>query len=737
MISRLTAILLLGLWARLLSLGAQDHPHVLIFDEDDPIGTGYYDASFGSALPPSGLRLGGPGDKMIIATNGAVSGKESGLIEWLSRPGGNWTLILARAGFRTADVDGYSNLVLHLNASQAIPAASLPAVGLESSPPDARSAMVSLAEFLPDGIYGDTGTWQRVSVPLQRFRSRPGFSLARIKAVFFTQGASDNRPHSLKVDRVFLMAGDAGNTNAQPRLWPRAPTNVIARAGDSSVVLHWDSAGPNPILGYHVYRRLGTNEPLVRLTSAPVRIQSFADLNAINGRRQSYVVRAVNEPDLESLDAASPEITPAPFSSDDQFLEYVQQTAFDYFWYEANPLNGLVRDRSDPLSDCSIAAVGFAMSAIGIGVDHSWISRSAGARRVLVTLRTLRNLPQGPALTGTIGYRGWFYHFLDMETGLRSGTTELSSIDTALLLAGVLEARQFFDQPDSVEAEVRRLADAIVERVDWEWMSDRSGSLTHGWRPESGFMSNRWIGYSEGMLLYLLGLGAANKPLPKSHWETWTSGYQWQTNYGQAFVTFPPLFGHQYSHCWVDFRRTADPYMRAKGLTYFENSRRATLAQRGYAISNPSGFTGYSSNLWGITACDGPGVAPCQAYAARGIAPSLLDDGTIAPTAAGGSLPFAPECALPALRYMYEQYRTNIWTGYGFRDAFNLQVNWWGPHVLGIDQGPILLMAENFRSGRVWTRFMRNAQIQRGLAAAGFLSAGSQEPEMPSPGPSP
>jgi len=260
-----------------------------------------------------------------------------------------------------------------------------------------------------------------------------------------------------------------------------------------------------------------------------------------------------------------------------------------------------------------------------------------------------------------------------------------------------------------------------VNRVDWPWMANGGDSLTLGWYPNTGFIAHRWIGYNEATILYLLGMGAATNPLPAAYWASWTSGYEWQTNYGHSFVQFPPLFGHQYSHCWVDFRHLSDAYMNDKGTTYFENSRRATLAQRAYAVANPGGFIGYGTNLWGLTACDGPGSAGFFSYIARGAPPPLNDDGTIAPTAAGGSMPFAPEYSLPTLRYFYDQFRTNIWTGYGFRDAFNLKANWWDPDVLGIDQGPILLMLENHRTQKVWRRFMQVAEIQRGLQTAGFV----------------
>lgn len=706
-----------GLGLSLLLTSAQQKADVMIFDEDDAIGLGYYDASFGSVSVPSKLKRGGPGDKLIIETNQFFTGRHSALLEWQSAPGGAWRLFISRVGFQTADASGLSNLVLHVNAPQTISAPALPRVGLESSPPDVQTAALKLGDYLQTGVDGDPTTWQQITVPLSAFPPKQSFSLAKLKAAFFSQGEADNVPHTLWVDNVRITDGGSAETNAIP---PAAPANVVTRAGDRSVVLHWDRNVERDLAGYNIYRSSGATEALARLTPAPVPIQSFADLAVLNGETYFYSVRAVNRALQESPGSPPVSVTPRAFASDDDFLEYVQQTAFDYFWYEANPGNGLIRDRSDPSSAGSIAAVGFGLTAIGVGVDHGWITRGQGAERALTTLRTFAEKPQGTNLTGTIGHKGWFYHFLDMETGLRYGTTELSSIDTALLLAGILSAQEYFDGASPNEVAIRSLAESIVDRVDWHWMANRQNSLSHGWRPEFGFIPSRWIGYNEGMILYLLGLGAATNPLPAVHWETWTSGYSWRTNYSQAFLHFPPLFGHQYSHCWVDFRHKSDAYMRARGLTYFENSRRATLAQRNYAIANPGRFSGYSSNLWGLTACDGPGIAPFHPYIARGTPPQENDDGTIAPTAAGGSLPFTPEYSLPALRAMYEQFRTHIWTGYGFRDAFNLTANWWGPHVLAIDQGPILLMAENFRSGRVWQRFMRSPAIQRGLQAAGF-----------------
>ena len=514
------------------------------------------------------------------------------------------------------------------------------------------------------------------------------------------------------------------------------PGNPIARTGDRSVALHWDAPTDTTPTGYHIYRSLSPQGPFVQVDTGGVRLLSYADLAVTNDQTYFYLVRSQDNSgvsDPSSLVVA----TPRTFENDEEFLELLQATAFDYFWYEANPTNGLIRDRSTLNSFSSIAAVGFGLTGMGIGIDHGWITRAQGRERVFNTLKTFANGPQGPASSGTIGYNGWFYHFLFMNTAQRYPNVELSSIDTALLLGGVIYAREYFDQADPQEAAIREMADLIFNRVDWNWMANNASTLTMGWMPGTGFLSSRWKGYNEGMILYLLGLGAANNPLPAADWDSWTASYKWLTYDGYSYVNFPPLFGHQYSHCWVDFRYAADAYMRDKGISYFENSRRATLAQRAYAARNPSKFPNYGTNLWGWTACDGPGAGVYLGYSARGAPPAENDDGTIAPTAAGGSLAFTPEFSVADLRNLYDTYRTNIWTGYGFRDAFNLKANWWDTDVLGIDQGPILLMAENYRTKAVWNTFMRSPIIQRGLARAGFTPAPFLDPNLqigPDPG---
>ena len=380
----------------------------------------------------------------------------------------------------------------------------------------------------------------------------------------------------------------------------------------------------------------------------------------------------------------------------------------------------MIRDRSQPGSPCSIAAVGFGLSAICVGVDHGWVTRDDAKARVRTTLNTFYTYPQGSGASGIIGYNGFFYHFLDMNTGYRTWNCELSSIDSALLMAGILDAGAYFSQDDTTEARIREMADSLNSRMDWTFFRAGTSGIKMGWLPGTQFNGfGLWTGYNEGMIIYILALGSPSHPAPSFVWTGWTSTYNYSTQYGQTYVLFPPLFGHQYSHCWVDFRNIQDPFMQTRGVTYFENSRRATLAQRAYCIANPGGYVGYCDTLWGLTASDGP-----EGYNARGAPPAQNDNGTISPTAVAGSLPFAWNVCLPTLRNMYDNY-PSLWGTYGFKDAFNPTQNWYDTDWLGIDEGPIVMMIENYLNQSIWNRFMQIPTIQTGLSRAGFLPATS------------
>jgi hypothetical protein len=440
-------------------------------------------------------------------------------------------------------------------------------------------------------------------------------------------------------------------------------------------------------------------------------------------------------------------LPPASTTTIDPFLLDLQERTFRFFWETANPENGLIPDRYPTPSYSSIAAVGFGLTTYPIGVERSYITREQARQRVLTTLRFFANAPQGVAPRGVTGYRGFFYHFLDMKTGERFGDSELSTIDTAILLAGALFCQSYFDGADAEEVEIRALAETIYRRVDWQWAQPKAPAISLGWSPEEGFLKYDWRGYNEAMLLYLLALGSPSFPVGLDAWSEWTSTYdkQWGTLFGQEFLSFPALFGHQYTHVWTDLRDIRDAYMKARGLDYFENSRRAVYAQRAYAIANPRRCRDYGETIWGITASDGPadidiedgsGRRVFRSYMARGIdATGQHDDCTLAPTAVVASIPFAPELVIPATLDMHRRYGQHIYSKYGFLDAFNRtfafnvplrhgryvpDFGWVDGDYLGIDQGAILAMIENYRSALIWRVMRKNPYLRRGLEQAGF-----------------
>ena len=427
-----------------------------------------------------------------------------------------------------------------------------------------------------------------------------------------------------------------------------------------------------------------------------------------------------------------------PSPKEQAFLDQLERDTFRFFWDATPAATGLTPDRA-PGDVSSVAAVGFALTSYLVGVERGYVTRADAAARTLITLETLWRAPQGSAAEGVAGYKGLFYHFLDLPDGVRSYESELSTMDTALLMAGVLSSQAYFDREDETERSIRTLADRLYRRVDWAWASSpvHRPLLSMGWTPEAGFLDVDWRGYNEGMLLYILALGSPTHPIDAQAWEEWTRSYRWETFYGLPHVTFGPLFGHQYSHIWIDFRGIQDPYMRARGSDYFQNSVRATLANRAYCIANPGRWEGYGDQVWGLTASDGPlderglqkSANRFRAYWARAAGPDAAsDDGTIAPTAVGGSVPFAPEVAIPTLVHFRERFGDRIYGRYGFKDAFNLTypgkpgvaAGWFADTYLGIDQGPILLMIENYRTGLVWSLLKKSAYVAAGLRKAGF-----------------
>ncbi|HXN50234.1 MAG TPA: glucoamylase family protein [Bryobacteraceae bacterium] len=393
-------------------------------------------------------------------------------------------------------------------------------------------------------------------------------------------------------------------------------------------------------------------------------------------------------------------------------IEEVERRACLYFWEQAHPDTGLVLDRAptgqpSPLSVAgniaSIAATGFGLSALAISSSRGYLRSGDALARAQRTLECL--------VDHVAGKNGFFYHFVDVLTGDRCYECEVSSVDTAWLLCGVIHARQHFDTPA-----IRRLADEILGRVDWKWMWAGGPTLSHGWTPEGGFLPYRWDRYSELLAMYLLAMASDSYPIPPLAWNAWTRPRQKNLAPGQVFVeSLAPLFAHQYSHAWVDFRG-----LRDGSIDYFENSRMATVLHREFCVSLRGRFPWFSESMWGITSSESPygyidwgGLDP--------VANSHID-GTLVPCAAGGSIVFLPQNCTLVLETMLERYGNRCWTRYGFVDAFH-PLKWRAPDVVGIDLGIMLLMAENHRTGSVWKAMMAAPEVQRGLAAARFTKS--------------
>ncbi|MEO6567718.1 MAG: glucoamylase family protein [Bryobacteraceae bacterium] len=423
-----------------------------------------------------------------------------------------------------------------------------------------------------------------------------------------------------------------------------------------------------------------------------------------------------------------------PVLGSEPLLDTLQRRVFEYFQHEDNPANGLVSDKTAQDCPASIAATGMALAAYPVGVERGFIERATARRLTLTTLRFFWNSPQGTEENAT-GYKGFYYHFLDMQTGRRVWNCELSTVDTTFLLAGFLSARIYFVEDSEDETEIRTLADALYRRVDWNWARNGEATVTHGWTPELGFLPYRWEGYDEALLVYALGLGSPTYPLPEESYLAWLSTYRWKKIYDQELIYSGPLFVHQLSHVWIDFRGIQDAFMIDKGIDYFENSRRATYVQQQYAIRNPLEFEGYATNCWGISASDGPGWQTHRmngierqfyGYHARGV-PYGPDDGTISPWATVASLPFAPEIVLPALKH-FDDIDLRIDRPFGFRASFNptyadathSEHGWVSPYHFGVNQGPIVLMIENHRSGFLWHLMRQCPYLAAGLRRAGF-----------------
>jgi hypothetical protein len=438
----------------------------------------------------------------------------------------------------------------------------------------------------------------------------------------------------------------------------------------------------------------------------------------------------MNESKTENLPVTDPQGTDA------DMLDKLQRETFDYFLNEVNPVTGLVADKTEPGFPSSIAVTGMAITAYIIGVEKKFLSRKNAIDRILKILRFFYDSQQGKQATAT-GYKGFYYHFLKMNNGEREWNCELSTIDTTLFIAGALCAAAYFKNTNREEAEIRDLADKLYRRIDWQWALNNGDTICHGWKPRSGFLCYRWNEhYSEAMIMYILALGSPTFPIKPASYKKWTNTFDVTKVYDTGYLYAGPLFIHQFSHMWIDFRGIQDAFNKKAGFDYFENSRRATYIHRQYAIENKLQFENYGEYCWGLTASDGPGKKKLKIdgkqrvfynYIARG-APYGPDDGTVSPWAVVASLPFAPEIVIETIRHAIEKLNLKPHRLYGFDASFNPTFpektanihGWVSPWRFGLNQGPIVIMIENYNTELIWNIMKQCPYIIKGLQMAGF-----------------
>ncbi|MDZ7288532.1 MAG: T9SS type A sorting domain-containing protein [candidate division KSB1 bacterium] len=694
---------------------AQD---IVIFDDDDATGKDYYDASWGNATT-SFLYLIGPGkDKMPINNAQKYQGLHSGIIRWQQKAGGEWRLFIAADNWAAHNATGFDSLIFYLNGPQAVSGDVLPHLGLEDTD-NQLSNTTPLSVHFP-GLDADLTTWQRAHVPLTAFQPFGNFDLDKLKTVRFSNGAAATDTLTLWVDEIRLIK-KARDT--QP---PAAPQNLRATPYDRLVELDWDDNTEADLYDYQVYRATNATGPFTRLSSDAVRASYHFDTPVANGTVYYYKVTAVDSSTNESGFSNTVAVTPMSGPATD-LLELEQRAAFYFFWYGSNPNTGVSLDRMTNPTLGATGSTGFALTTYPIAAERGWITRAQAAERTLKVLRFYRDRADR--------FHGFFPHFLHTETGrvieLFNRDNGADVVESAYFFAGALTCRQYFTGTNAVETEIRQIATELYHAADWQFLrrnnnGDTLQTISWHWSPNYGSLGMRVNGFNEAMIVYLLALGSPTHAVPASTYhQGWASTYRRNRFYFGMILPVESLssslFTYQYTHCWVDFRNKRDAY-----ADYFENSRIATLINRQYCISQAGTF-GYSDSLWGLTACDGPGFPPFQGYAARG--PFQSDDGTIAPTAALASMPFTPQESLAALVYMYHHHRDGLWGPYGFKDAFNLKADpdWFDPDYIGIDQGPIVIMIENYRSQLIWNLFMSNPEIQEAMKKAGYVTTAVEE----------
>ena len=672
-----------------------------VFFSDSPDNT-YYDPSFGFDQNGSTVILANT-NKFPVDVNHKYSGVNALRLMWKSVSGGDWGLAVAEEGWIAHDVTTKDSITFRIYSGNEIDSTALFSIYIEDIQNN-KTPKQNLSQFI-NKI--EKNKWMKVSIPLSVFESNPGsVDLTQIKTIYFGQGFADNSLHLVFIDEIRMVAN--GDIDITP---PAVPTGLAASPSNTSIKLSWNPNTETDVSGYRIYRSNSGSYDIIGFTSNSD--TSYSDNTGIPPKTFSYKISAYDLSGNESVLSDSVMATTIS-ETDSVLLDMVQRATFKYFWDYAHPVSGLARERLGSGETCAIGGSGFGVMAIIVGVERGFITRTQGVARMLTILNFLT--------TQADRFHGAFPHWMNGTTGkvIPFSTKDDGGdiVETSYMIEGLLTARQYFNQDNSDEKQIRDLITSIWESVEWDWYRKDGGDFIYWhWSPDYNWDMNFPIsGFNETMIVYLLAIASPTHPVPADlYYKGWAS-----SNYqnGKSFYGIPlyvgwdyggPLFFVHYSFLGFDPSDKKDIY-----TNYFINNRNYTLIDQAYCADNPKNYPGYSADTWGLTASDNPWGYDAQS--------PTNDNGTISPTAAISSMPYTPELSMNALKSFYYVYGNKLWGQYGFYDAFNLSQNWYASSYIAIDEGPIIDMIENYRSQLLWKNFMANPEIQPMLDAIGFVS---------------
>ncbi len=692
---------------------------VFFGDSPDP---SFYDYSWGYKNAPSQLELVGLGsDKFPVDTLHKYQGSNSLRLHWTSASGGDWGIAVASIGWPGHDLTQYDSIVYWINSPEAINQADLPDLVLEDLS-NTHSTRVWLGDYF-NGVDSDSNSWQKVMVPINAFQPGPNnCDFTRIKTIFHYQKTADGVEHLAWLDEIrAIRSGGTG-----PGI-PNRPEGIIATGHDSRIDLRWTVDTDTNLAGYFIYRSQTLSGTYTKLNPTFHETHLYSDFFGQNNQTYYYYITAANQ-NYEESPASDTVFSTSYAMTEDQLLSSVQEAMFRYFYDYGHPTSGLARERNGAGNSekCATGATGFGLMSIMVGADRGFITRDSAASRVHKILQFLQN--------NCTKYHGAWSHWIHGSTGETIPFSQYDDggdlVETSYLIQGVLTVRQYFNLNNTIENEIRNLATLMWEGVEWDWyrQTPSSNFIFWHWSPNYGWTMNMpVVGFNEAMIVYLLAIASPTHSVPASlYYNGWASPVSYvngNTYYGYMQWVGPayggPLFFTHYSFLGFDPRNKSDQF-----CDYFENNRHISLIHREYCIDNPLSHVGYDSLVWGLTASDEPG-----GYSAH--APYSNDNGTISPTAAISAMPYTPQESIASLKHFYYVLGPDLWGEFGFRDAFNPGQNWYASSYIGIDQGPMVIMMENYRTHLCWNMFMSNPEIPQMLSAIGW-TVGLEDQNNPS-----